>query len=90
MIDFSDNVKYLQTSASEEVRMAAIAGGSLLGLILGIRKSFFRKLIYAGITGTSTAAIIYPKEAKIFAKEGYTYARGGIKTAIATLKGQAN
>ena len=70
--------------------MAAIAGGTVLGFVLGIRKSFFRKLIYAGVLGSSTAAVIYPKEAKIFAKEGYTYARGFIKNTIATMKGQAS
>lgn len=82
----TDNVKYLQNDASDEVRSIAIAGGGLLGFLLGWRRGFFRKLVYATVVGSATAAVIYPKDAKIVVKEGYLYSRGLIKSAVTSLR----
>jgi hypothetical protein len=82
----TENVKYLQKDASDEIRSVAIAGGGLLGFLLGVRRSFFKKLIYAAVLGSATAAVIYPKDAKIIAKEGYLYSRGLIKSAVGSLR----
>jgi len=82
-----DNVKYLQNEASEETKMAYIAGGAVFGFLLGIRKSFFKKLLYAAMGGTATTALIYPKETKVIVKEGSVYAKTNIKSLYSQIIG---
>lgn len=57
-------------------RVGAIAVGSLAGVILGVRGGFFKKLFYASITGSSVAAVCYPRDAKKYAQVAYNFAYG--------------
>jgi len=65
-----ENVDYLQNKAPEEVKYATIGGGTLLGMLLGIRRGLIRKLFYGSLGGAGTFSIIYPQDAKVYAKEG--------------------
>jgi hypothetical protein len=57
-------------------RVGAIAISSLAGVVLGVRGGFFRKLFYASVTGSSMAAVCYPREAKKYATIAYNFAYG--------------
>jgi len=57
-------------------RVGAILISSLAGVVLGVRGGFFRKIFYASITGSSMAAVCYPREAKKYATIAYNFAYG--------------
>lgn len=61
-------------------RVGAIAISSLAGVVLGVRGGFFRKLFYASITGSSMAAVCYPREAKKYATVAYNFAYGKVSS----------
>ncbi|KAG5681923.1 hypothetical protein PVAND_011326 [Polypedilum vanderplanki] len=67
---------YLQEEDNTMPRVGAIAISSLAGVILGIRGGFFKKLFYASLTGSSMAAVCYPREAKKYATIAYNFAYG--------------
>jgi len=66
-----DNIKYIQTTAPIEMKIGTIAGSAVFGMILGIRRGFFRKLFNATLLGGTAAAIIYPSDAKIVSQCGW-------------------
>jgi hypothetical protein len=42
-----------------------------VGSLLGFRWGLVRKLFYGTLGAGATAAVIFPKEARVFAKEGF-------------------
>jgi len=70
-----ENIDYLQNKAPDEVKYGAIAGGTLVGVLLAIRKGIIKKIIYGTITGTATYAVIYPEDAQKNAKIGFALAK---------------
>lgn len=81
----SDYRNYLREEKNTLPRVGAIAVSSLAGVVLGVRGGFFKKLFYASVTGTSMAAVCYPREAKVYAKVAYNFAYG-IKPGDTTQK----
>lgn len=74
--NFSDYRNYLREEKNTLPRVGAIAVSSLAGVVLGVRGGFFRKLFYASLTGSSMAAVCYPREARVYAKVAYNFAYG--------------
>jgi len=68
------NIDYLR-SAPQEVQFGAIAVGALVGSFLGFRRGLLRKLWYGSIGGIGTAAVIYPEDSKLVAREGFQIAK---------------
>jgi len=73
---YSDKVKqnlhFLQHKAPEEVRIATVASGGLLGMLFGMRRGIFKKLIYTAVGATGGAYLAYPRETKQYAREGFS------------------
>jgi len=80
-------VKYLQTDASEEIRMGTIAGAFVIGYLLSIRRRFLRKVFNGTLLATATAAVIFPKDAKCIAKNGYVLAKSVAQDAYSAVAG---
>lgn len=71
-----DYRNYLREEKNTLPRVGAIAVSSLAGVVLGVRGGFFKKLFYASLTGSSMAAVCYPREARVYAKVAYNFAYG--------------
>lgn len=67
---------YLQEEDNSLPRVGAIVISSLAGVVFGTRGGFFKKIFYASITGSSMAAVCYPREAKKYATIAYNFAYG--------------
>ncbi|XP_065203771.1 MICOS complex subunit MIC27 [Planococcus citri] len=66
--NYVTTVDYLREDRNILQRIGAISGGVLFGYILGIRKGFFKRLLYTTSGGISAAAICYPNEAEEYLK----------------------
>ncbi|XP_018026479.1 MICOS complex subunit Mic27-like isoform X2 [Hyalella azteca] len=62
---------YLREDENIVQRSGAIAAGGVLGLLLGARGRFFRKLIYASGGAGGTAGILYPQHSKQYMQEAF-------------------
>lgn len=56
-------------------RAGAIAVGALSGYIIGIRRGFFRRLLYSSAGGLGVASICYPKEAEKYSQQAVVEAK---------------
>lgn len=81
-------IDYLNEPANGIHRAGAIAVGALSGYIIGIRRGFFRRLIYTSAGGLGVASLCYPKEAAVYSQQAlaetkvyatilYNFAYGG-------------
>lgn len=66
---------YLNEKDNTIPRVGAIAVGGMAGAIFGIRRGFFRKLIYMSIGSGTMASICYPREAEMYAQHGLVEAK---------------
>jgi hypothetical protein len=73
LVDYRD---FLREDGNTLARVGAIAASSLAGVALGFRGGFFRKQLYALITGGAMAALCYPREAEVYARIAYNFAFG--------------
>lgn len=62
--DFSAFLEYLRKEDNVSQRVGAISLGTVLGLLFGIRKGFFKKTLYVATGAGAAAAVCYPDEAK--------------------------
>lgn len=60
---------YLNEPTNGIHRAGAIALGALSGYIIGVRRGFFRRLLYTSVGGVGVASICYPKEAQKYSQE---------------------
>jgi hypothetical protein len=58
------SIDYIHVEANVLPKMAVIAGSGLTGILLGLRRSNFRRLVYSASLMTASTALCYPKEAK--------------------------
>jgi len=72
---FAENIDYLRDCAPQEVQYGAIVGGGLVGALFGFRRGLFRKVFYGALGSAATAAVIFPCEARIVAKDGFEQAK---------------
>lgn len=89
----SAQIDFLRDEDNLPARIGAIAGGSLFGLLVAVRKGFFKKLFYTTVGGLTMASVCYPKEAdeysrvalsetKKYALVGYHFMNGVSKDLI--------
>jgi hypothetical protein len=55
-------------------KLAFISLSSLSGLLIGFRRSTFRKLVYSTALGGGALALCYPKEARVYSGQAYEFA----------------
>ena len=69
---------YLKEEENVIPRSGAIALSGLTGLVFGLRRGFFKRLIYMSVGAGGMAALCYPKEAEEYYNEalvlGHKYA----------------
>lgn len=66
---------YLNEPANGIHRAGAIAVGALSSYIIGIRRGFFRRLLYTSAGGLGVASICYPKEAAVYSQQALSEAK---------------
>lgn len=66
---------YLKEEENFLPRSGAIALSGLTGLVLGIRKGFFKRLIYMTVGAGGMASLCYPKEAEEYFNEALVEVR---------------
>ncbi|XP_058453432.1 MICOS complex subunit MIC27 [Malaya genurostris] len=66
---------YLNEEDNTLPRDGAIAIGGLSGLIFGLRRGFFRRLLYTSIGAGGVASVCYPQEAEMYAQHGLVEAK---------------
>jgi hypothetical protein len=55
-------------------KLAFISLSGLSGLLIGYRRSTFRKLVYSTVLGGGAVALCYPKEARVYSTQVYDVA----------------
>lgn len=65
-------IDYLNEPSNGIHRAGAIAVGALSGYIIGIRRGFFRRLLYTSAGGLGVASLCYPKEAAVYSQQALT------------------
>lgn len=68
-------MEYLQAEKNLLPRISAIGGGFLVGYVIGLRRGFFRRIVYAGIGGLTIATVCYPKEAEEYFQQSRKMSR---------------
>lgn len=71
----SGAIDYLNEPSNGIYRAGAIGVGALSGYLLGIRRGFFRKLIYSSAGGVGVASLCYPKEAAVYSNQALAEAK---------------
>lgn len=66
-----NNIDYIRSETNIIPKFAFISLSGLGGILLGYKKSIFRKILYSSLLATSSAALCYPKESKYFYTKGY-------------------
>ncbi|XP_070534963.1 MICOS complex subunit MIC27-like [Ptychodera flava] len=66
-----DVIEYAQTEEGFYPRLVAISMAGLVGIVLGAKGGFTRKLIYSGGLMTATASLCYPYQAVDIAQTSY-------------------
>jgi len=69
---------------TECAKMGSIAGGGLLGAMLGWRSGIIKKLLLASMGSGAAAAAVYPEEAKKYADSSYCYLKENGEKAYAS------
>lgn len=64
-------IDYIRSETNIIPKFAFISLSGLGGILLGYRKSIFRKIFYSSLLVSSSTALCYPKEAKYFYNKGY-------------------
>jgi len=72
---FFRQIDYIQKEAPPEIKIGSIAASGLVGMLMGLRRGLFRKLIYGLVWSASAGAIIYPGDAKIVAERSYNFTK---------------
>lgn len=73
--NFGNVVEYLQAEKNLLPRISAIGGGFLVGYVIGLRRGFFRRIVYASIGGLTIATMCYPKEAEEYFQQSRKMSR---------------
>jgi len=71
----AENNQRCPAEMSFGAKMGSIAGGGVLGAMLGWRSSVIKKLILAGVGSTVATAMVYPDEAKQYASTTYCFVK---------------
>ncbi|XP_058821648.1 MICOS complex subunit MIC27 [Topomyia yanbarensis] len=77
--DGKKQTKFIRDYLNEEdntlPRVGAIVIGGISGLIFGLRRGFFRRLLYSSIGAGGVASVCYPQEAEMYAQHGLVEAK---------------
>lgn len=65
------HLDYVRAETNLIPKVVFISLSGLSGLLIGFRRSSFRKFVYSGIMGTGAAALCFPKEAKEISGQVY-------------------
>ncbi|RNA30979.1 MICOS complex subunit Mic26-like [Brachionus plicatilis] len=66
-----NKVDYVRSETNIIPKFAFISLSGLSGLLLGYRKSIFKKVLYSSLLTSGSAALCYPKETKNFYNKAY-------------------
>lgn len=66
-----NKVEHIRSETNIIPKFAFISLSGLSGLLLGYRKSVFRKFLYSSLLTSGSAALCYPKEAKFLYNKAY-------------------
>lgn len=64
------NLCYLRKRAPEEVRIGTVVAGGLIGMLLGIRRGWTRRILYGAIGAGAASYLAYPDETIYCVKNG--------------------
>ena len=68
---FAERLDYVRAETNLIPKVVLISLSGLSGLLIGFRRSTFRKFLYSTALGTGAAALCFPKEAKDISSQAY-------------------
>lgn len=71
----NNNLEYIRSETNLVPKVVFISLSGLSGLLIGFRRSAFRKLIYSSVLTTASASLCFPNEAKVYYKEIADYGK---------------
>ena len=71
----NSQLEYIRSETNLVPKFVFISLSGLSGLLIGFRKSTFRKLLYTSVLTVGSASLCYPKEAKVYYDQAYGLGR---------------
>lgn len=73
--DVNEMLGYLRQESVVLPKVAFISLSGFGGLLLGFRRSSFRKILYSGALTTTATALCFPNQTKVYANQASQYAK---------------
>ena len=71
----NSHLEYIRSETNLVPKVVFISLSGLSGLLIGFRRSAFRKLIYSSVLFSASASLCFPNEAKVYYKEIADYGK---------------
>lgn len=74
-LDFNQKLDYLRSESVILPKIVFISLSGFGGILLGYRRSNFRKILYSGVLTTASTALCFPNQTKIYTNQATQFAK---------------